>query len=71
MAEPLDGRILKALSGFWYVNTPEGVLECRARGKLRFRGLTPLVGDMARVEPLGGGKGSLLDILPRKNAFVR
>ena len=71
MAEPIDGRILKALSGFWYVDTPEGVLECRARGKLRLRGMTPLVGDMARVEPLGGGKGSLVDLLPRKNAFVR
>jgi ribosome biogenesis GTPase len=71
MAEPIDGRILKALSGFWYVDTPEGVLECRARGKLRFRGMTPLVGDIARIEPLGGGKGSLVDLLPRKNAFIR
>ena len=71
MAEPIDGRILKALSGFWYVDTPEGVLECRARGILRFHGVTPLVGDMARVEPLGNGKGSLMDLLPRKNAFVR
>ena len=71
MAEPIEGRILKALSGFWYVDTPQGVLECRARGKLRFRGMTPLVGDMARVEPLEGGKGSLVDLLPRKNAFVR
>ena len=71
MAEALEGRILKALSGFWYVHTPEGILECRARGKLRFRGVTPLVGDLALVEPLGEGKGSLVDLLPRKNAFVR
>ena len=71
MAETLEGRILKALSGFWYVHTPEGVLECRARGKLRFQGLTPLVGDLAKVESLGNGKGSLIDLLPRKNAFVR
>ena len=71
MAEPIDGRILKALSGFWYVDTPEGVLECRARGILRFHGVTPLVGDVARVEPLGNGKGSLTDLLPRKNSFVR
>ena len=71
MAETVEGRILKALSGFWYVAAPEGVLECRARGRLRFHGLTPLVGDMAVVEPLGDGKGSLTDILPRKNSFVR
>jgi ribosome biogenesis GTPase len=71
MAEPIDGRILKALSGFWYVDTREGLLECRARGVLRLRGVTPLVGDMALVQPLGGGRGNLVDLLPRKNAFVR
>ena len=71
MAEPIEGRILKALSGFWYVDTREGLLECRARGLLRLRGVTPLVGDLALVQPLGGGKGSLVDLLPRKNAFVR
>ena len=71
MAEAIEGRIRKALSGFWYVDTSQGVLECRARGILRFHGMTPLVGDMAMVEPLENGRGSLTDLLPRKNAFVR
>ena len=39
------GRIEKALSGFYYVNTGAEVLQCRARGKFRREGLSPLVGD--------------------------
>ena len=46
------GRIIKALSGFYYVQTEEGLLTCRARGKFRKEGISPLVGDWAEV-PLG------------------
>ena len=40
------GRIIKALSGFYYVQTEEGLLTCRARGKFRKEGISPLVGDV-------------------------
>ena len=43
------GRIEKALSGFYYVNTGGGLLQCRARGKFRREGLSPLVGDWVQV----------------------
>ena len=66
-----EGRIIKALSGFWYVSTPEGILECRARGKFRLDGIIPLVGDVAEVETLDRGRGSLIALRPRKNTFVR
>lgn len=66
-----EGRIIKALSGFWYVDTPMGLLECRARGRFRLDGVVPLVGDIAEVEALGGGRGSLTALKPRKNTFVR
>ena len=49
------GRIEKALSGFYYVNTGGEVLRCRARGKFRREGLSPLVGDWVEVRELGGG----------------
>ena len=51
------GRIEKALSGFYYVNTGDAVLQCRARGKFRREGLSPLVGDWVQVL-------SLIHILP-------
>ena len=66
-----DGRIVKAVRGFWYVETPAGLLACSARGKLRLDGETPLVGDLAEVTDLGGGKGVLTALKPRRNAFVR
>ena len=65
------GRIIKALSGFYYVQTDEGLIECRARGKFRLDGTSPLVGDMAEIELQNNGKGYVMGIEPRKNAFVR
>lgn len=67
----VKGILVKALSGFYYVESDAGLLECRARGKLRLEGLSPLVGDEVLCEDLGGGKGSLREVLPRRNAFVR
>ena len=67
----MTGRIQKALSGFYYVDTGETVLACRARGKFRKEGISPLVGDWVEVRELGGGEGFVEKILPRKNAFSR
>ena len=68
----MEGRILKALSGFYYVDSGEGPLvQCRARGRFRHQKITPLVGDRVRMTPLEEGTGVLDSILPRKNAFQR
>lgn len=67
----MEGRIQKALSGFYYVNTGTEVLSCRARGKFRREGISPLVGDRVEVRELGNGEGFVEAILPRKNAFAR
>ena len=66
-----EGRIQKALSGFYYVDTGTEVLTCRARGKFRKDGQSPLVGDRVEIRELGGGEGFVEAILPRKNAFER
>lgn len=66
-----SGRIMKALSGFYYVRTETELLVCRARGKFRLDGTSPLVGDLVRVESTEPGKGYLTEILPRRNCFVR
>ena len=65
------GRIVKALSGFYYVRTPDGqIVECRARGKFRKEHLSPLVGDEVECSR-EGGRGMIERVLPRRNAFVR
>lgn len=66
-----EGRIVKALSGFYYIAAEEGLIECRARGKFRLDGVSPLVGDLVDFTPENGGKGTITKIHPRKNSFVR
>lgn len=63
-------RIIKALSGFYYVQTENGVVECRARGRFRKEHLTPLVGDLVNVS-VQNGKGTIEQLLPRRNSFIR
>ena len=65
------GRIRKALSGFYYVEADGETLTCRARGKFRKDGVSPLVGDRVEVRELGQGEGFVERILPRRNAFSR
>ena len=66
----MQGRIVKSLSGFYYVQTDNQFLECKARGRFRKEGLNPLVGDWVEVS-IEGKKGMVEQILPRKNSFVR
>ena len=65
------GIIRKALSGFYYVDDGQQVYACRARGKHRHAGESPLVGDRVEFTPLPDGSGALDRILPRKNRFAR
>ena len=68
----MRGQIVKALSGFYYVDTGEGApIPCRGRGKLRHRRLTPLVGDRVEITRLEDGTGMVDAVLTRKNEFSR
>ena len=70
MADRMTGRILRSLSGFYDVQTPERLVTCRARGILRKEGNSPLTGDMVEIT-VERGKGMVEKILPRKNHFIR
>lgn len=70
MSEKRTGRILRSLSGFYDVQTPQGVVTCQGRGILRKQGQTPLTGDMVEIS-LEEGKGMVEKILPRTNRFIR
>lgn len=70
MTERQTGRILRSISGFYDVQTPEGVVTCRARGILRKQGNSPLTGDRVEIT-VEKGKGMVETILPRRNSFVR
>ena len=66
-----NGRIVKALSGFYYVRTVDDrIVECRARGIFRKEKISPLVGDEV-VFSMERGKGMIEKIAERKNSFIR
>ena len=60
--------ITKGIGGFYYVRTPEGIVECKARGICRKRGITPVAGDNV---VLSDDRTMIDEILPRKNVFIR
>ena len=70
MADKVTGRIIRSLSGFYDVQTQDGLVTCRARGILRKIGNSPLTGDMVEISA-DRGKGMVERILPRKNSFIR
>ena len=67
----IDGIIIKALSGFYYVATEKGIVECKARGRFRLDGSSPLVGDRVSCSLDANGKGRVDVVRERKNWFVR
>ena len=70
MSEKRTGRILRSLSGFYDVQTPQGIVTCRGRGHLRKGPDIPLTGDMVEIT-VEHGKGMVEKILPRRNRFIR
>ena len=67
----VSGRIVKAISGFYYVKTENEILECKARGRFRLDGTSPLVGDRVRCSLDANGKGRIDTVEERKNWFIR
>ena len=70
MVDKKTGRILRSLSGFYDVQTDEGLITCRGRGHLRKGQEVPLTGDLVEIS-LTQNKGMVEKILPRKNRFIR
>ncbi len=67
----LEGIIIKGIGGFYYVDTEIGIIECRARGIFRKKGMNPLVGDKVEVSTEDERTGSVDAIKPRKNELIR
>lgn len=66
-----EGKIIKALSGFYYVLDEGKVIQCRGRGVFRKKNVTPLVGDYVVFQSENDTEGYIMEIKPRKNELVR
>ena len=69
----MKGTIIKALSGFYYVDTGEEIYACRARGIFKNQGIKPYVGDEVDMEVTHeqDKEGFITAINERKNSFIR
>ncbi|MFQ8957577.1 MAG: hypothetical protein ACLR6O_01325 [Eubacterium sp.] len=67
----LNGLIVKGIGGFYYVETADGLYECKARGVFRKKRITPLVGDKVSISVNTNAENTIDDIFERKNSLVR
>ena len=66
-----EGKIVKALSGFYYVFSDNKVIQCRSRGVFRKNKVNPLVGDEVIFQAENNLEGYILEVKERKNSLVR
>lgn len=68
-----EGRIVKALSGFYYVADGERLFSCRARGLFKKKGakVNPLVGDWVVYDAINEEEGYVMEVGERTSELVR
>jgi ribosome biogenesis GTPase / thiamine phosphate phosphatase len=66
-----EGKIIKALSGFYYVFSEDQIVQCRGRGIFRKNKITPLVGDEVVFQAENDTEGYLMEVKERKNELIR
>jgi len=69
----INGKIIKGIGGFYYVDTENGLYECRARGIFRKNKITPIVGDRVGISVVDeeNKKGVVEEIEERDTELVR
>lgn len=70
----MTGTVVKAQSGFFWVQTDEGTLRCTLRGRLK-KSRVPsdiaTLGDQVRIMPTVPGEGAVEEVLPRHSKLAR
>ena len=69
----MQGKIVKGIAGFYYVNAGGETYECKAKGIFRKDNRKPLTGDDVEIEVLDEEKktGNVTELLARKNELIR
>ncbi len=67
------GRIIKGIGGLYFVDTDNGIFECKARGVFRKRKITPTIGDYVEITVLDekNKEGFIEKICERKSFLIR
>ncbi|MCR5501232.1 MAG: ribosome small subunit-dependent GTPase A [Acetatifactor sp.] len=69
----MQGKIVKGIAGFYYVNAGNKTYECKAKGVFRKDNRKPLVGDDVLLKVLDEEKslGNVEELLPRRSELIR
>lgn len=69
----MQGKIIKGIAGFYYVQTGDRIYQCKAKGIFRNKKIKPLVGDNVDIDILDETdlEGNITEILPRTNELIR
>lgn len=68
------GRILRAMSGFYWVETADGVIECKLRGRLKRieqQSEIAVIGDLVEVAMVSPGQGAIEAVHERTTRLSR
>jgi ribosome biogenesis GTPase / thiamine phosphate phosphatase len=66
----VEGTVVRAVNGFFYVQEHDRLRQCRARGVFRKRGITVLVGDQVVYDSVGD-EGVIVEVKPRRTELYR
>src|ERR1041384_3637727 len=70
----MQGTVLRAQSGFFWVKTAEGVLACTLRGRLKRERQSSdiaVIGDVVEVTQVTPTTGAVEAVLPRRSKLAR
>ncbi|MBZ9635860.1 ribosome small subunit-dependent GTPase A [Clostridium sp. FP1] len=68
----MQGVIIKGVGGLYFVKVEDRVIQCKARGKFRYAGLSPVIGDKVEIMiELDESKGVIEKIFERDNEMIR
>ncbi|MEI8167451.1 MAG: ribosome small subunit-dependent GTPase A, partial [Chloroflexales bacterium] len=70
----ITGTVLRAQSGFYWVQTADVLIECKLRGKLKRTRLDTdiaVIGDEVELTVIAPGKGAIEAVLPRRSKLAR
>jgi ribosome biogenesis GTPase len=68
------GTVLRAQSGFFWVQTAAGLVECKLRGRLKRERLATdiaVIGDAVEITVVAPGEGAIEAVLPRRTRLAR
>lgn len=69
----MQGRVIKGIAGFYYVQTEQGVYECKAKGIFRKMKIKIIPGDYVTIEVLSQEEktGNIETLIERRNELIR